>query len=73
MSLSKLHKKCQNCKHKNNCDNKRMVACGYLPTTIQVNINVNTGLEEDINKQLEKQISKKLNCNFCFDELRGLR
>lgn len=27
MALSKMDKKCKNCKHKDNCDNKRMVAC----------------------------------------------
>ncbi len=27
MVLSKMDKKCKNCKHKDNCDNKRMVAC----------------------------------------------
>lgn len=26
-ALSKLHNKCVNCKYKNICDNKRMVAC----------------------------------------------
>ena len=26
-SISKIYKKCNKCKHKDNCDNKRMVAC----------------------------------------------
>ncbi|MDH2334578.1 hypothetical protein [Clostridium perfringens] len=27
MGLSKMDKKCKNCKHKDNCDNKRMIDC----------------------------------------------
>lgn len=34
--LSKLHPKCKKCKHKNACDNKRMVACGILPIKTEV-------------------------------------
>lgn len=26
-TISKIYKKCNECKHKDNCDNKRMVAC----------------------------------------------
>lgn len=26
-ALSKLHEKCNNCKYKDSCDNKRMMAC----------------------------------------------
>ncbi|MDS1004176.1 hypothetical protein P9J83_11810 [Clostridium sporogenes] len=28
-TLSKLHEKCEKCKDKDNCDNKRMVACRF--------------------------------------------
>ena len=37
IALSKLHKKCNKCKYKNICDNKRMVACNIaeiLPTNM---------------------------------------
>lgn len=27
LALSKMHKRCKECKYKNICDNKRMVAC----------------------------------------------
>lgn len=27
---SKLHKRCEKCKYKDDCDEKRMVACGYI-------------------------------------------
>ncbi|MCK9471776.1 MAG: hypothetical protein M0Q88_08500 [Bacilli bacterium] len=30
MTISKLHSKCEKCSYKDNCDNKRMVACGIL-------------------------------------------
>ena len=30
MAISKLHSKCEKCSYKDNCDNKRMVACGVL-------------------------------------------
>jgi hypothetical protein len=30
MGLSKLSEKCQKCKRKDNCDNKRMEVCGYI-------------------------------------------
>lgn len=30
MGLSKLSEKCQECKRKDTCDNKRMEACGYI-------------------------------------------
>lgn len=87
MGFSKLHESCKKCKHKDNCDNKRMVACGvmtlsptsqtanpYISTSVNlVDIQIGTSLEEDINKQLEKKLYKKINCNFIFDELRGLK
>lgn len=81
MALSKLHESCKSCKYKNDCNNKRMVACGVMtlpPTSQTVNphmstsINLGTSLEEDINKQLEKGLSKGF-CIFDFDELRGLK
>lgn len=31
-TLSKLHDKCEKCKHKGNCNNKRMVACALAET-----------------------------------------
>lgn len=30
MALKQLSEQCKNCKYKNNCDEKRMVACGVL-------------------------------------------
>lgn len=30
MALSKLHSKCNECKYKDTCDEKRMVACGVM-------------------------------------------
>ncbi|MEY8416669.1 hypothetical protein AAK964_10240 [Tissierella praeacuta] len=87
MAFSKLHESCKKCKHKDDCDNKRMVACGvmtldptsqmvnpHMPTSINLgDIQIGTSLEEDINKQLEKKSYKEINCNFTFDELRGLK
>lgn len=35
-AISKLHERCKKCKHKNNCDSKRMVACGYLPIQAEI-------------------------------------
>lgn len=87
MALSKLHEKCNKCKHKDDCDNKRMVACGVMtlsPTSQIVNshistsinlgdIQIGTSLEEDINKQLKKELEKRVFCGFGFDEIRGLK
>lgn len=35
-AITKLHKKCKKCKHKENCNDKRMVACAIaeLPPTL---------------------------------------
>ncbi|WP_313232445.1 hypothetical protein [Tissierella praeacuta] len=45
-----------------------------MPTSINLgDIQIGTSLEEDINKQLEKKSYKEINCNFTFDELRGLK
>ncbi len=30
MALTKMYTKCEKCKHKDNCDEKRMMACGYI-------------------------------------------
>ena len=30
MGLSKLHSKCEKCKHKDDCNEKRMAACAYI-------------------------------------------
>lgn len=83
--LSKLHNKCKKCKYKDDCNNKRMVACGVMtlspasqtvnpdmPTSINLgNTQTGTSLEEDINKQLEKGLSKGF-CAFDFNELRRI-
>jgi quinolinate synthase len=85
MGFSKLHESCEKCKHKDNCDNKRMVACGVMALTspskivkphISINlvdIQIGTSLEENINKQLKKELGKRVLCGFGFDELRGLK
>lgn len=31
-SISKLHHKCETCGDKDNCDNKRLEACAYIPS-----------------------------------------
>lgn len=40
-SISKIYKKCNKCKHKDNCDNKRMVACNIAEFS-QTNTKNNT-------------------------------
>lgn len=73
MGFSKLHESCKKCKHKDNCDNKRMVACGAMTLSPTGNIQISTSLEVDINKQLKKELDKRELCGFGFDELRGLK
>lgn len=43
IALSKLHKKCNKCKYKNICDNKRMVACNIaeIPPTNIISSTIN--------------------------------
>lgn len=74
-SLSKLHSKCNECKYKDECNEKRMVACGvmelspkakeYTPITIYrgENCTINTSLEE-IKRQIEGDFYKNIRCGF---------
>lgn len=60
MGLSRLCKKCKECKYKDHCDNKRMEALNYIvpkEITIQTTVNIN-GNENELNRQIEKGLTK---------------
>ncbi|SHH56346.1 hypothetical protein [Sporanaerobacter acetigenes] len=70
MLLSKLHPRCDKCKEKDTCDEKRMVACGimvkeYTPIAIYrgENCTIDTSLEK-IKKSIEEDFYKNIRCEF---------
>ncbi|EHK2406195.1 hypothetical protein KCL49_001143 [Clostridium perfringens] len=46
MALSKMYEKCKNCKHKDNCDNKRMIACSVakIPQANMIGATFNSNM-----------------------------
>ena len=58
MGLSRMCKKCRECKCKDDCQNKRMEALNYIvpkEITIQATISPNTN---ELNRQIEKMLNK---------------
>lgn len=41
---SKLYNKCKKCSYKDNCDNKRMAACGYLSLSQDMSVSPSQSL-----------------------------
>lgn len=78
MALSKTDKRCTNCKHFNNCDKKRMVACAEIPFTKQmsqplikesIDIHISSDIVASVNndkilKQIADGLHKQLQCSF---------
>jgi hypothetical protein len=69
MVLSKLHERCEKCNYKDECNNKRMVACGLLELPkiepqITVNCNINISTEKTL-EQLLSDIYKSLSKSMC--------
>lgn len=66
-TLSKLHDKCKNCKYKNSCNNKKIVAYGlaakHTPITIKMGVNgtINSSIEE-----IHEKISDSINTALYF-------
>ena len=71
--LSKLHDKCEKCRYKDSCNNKKMVACGLAempkpntepliqPMSIKCTpITINISEHENINTSME-QIAEQIN------------
>ena len=73
---SKIHIECQKCKHKNNCNNKRMVACAVFkhPQAFEQNNSVpnltipvtqpmliDTSISAERNEQIQKKIQEQIN------------
>lgn len=54
MGLSKQYEKCEVCKYKNDCDNKRMVACAYIQKP-----NVLSPLVNDVSQPLTQDLAVK--------------
>lgn len=74
-TLSKMHDKCEKCKEKDTCNNKRMVACAYIEApqnAITINVSLgesaaqtllrDTSIQAKIEEQLKKNFYKR--CNF---------
>lgn len=65
--LSKLDKRCANCKHKDSCNDKRMCGLAYIDVVnskvneIQPNIKINMNIGEEIQKSLMKELSCSFN------------
>ena len=76
--LSRLLEKCKTCPHAENCDKKRMEACGYIsinpnitaPMTMPIaapvlrDTSASAMAREEIAEQINKEIYKHLNCKF---------
>jgi len=73
MSRSKLDSKCEKCKYKNECDNKKMVAYCMLeyfkyepmanqPITHQNTISINLDVNQELEEYLQNEAKKTREC-----------
>lgn len=63
--LSKLDKRCEDCKYRDTCNNKRMCAMATAPVQQEVLVSyVAPSFEENIREELKKSLTKELRCGF---------
>ncbi|WP_312907231.1 hypothetical protein [Tissierella praeacuta] len=54
-SLSKLHDKCEKCKYKNDCNEKRMVACAVMELPPNIGANIKAPIKENIGMPIARE------------------
>lgn len=57
MAISKLHEKCQKCEYKDECDEKRMVACAIITELPPLNENASMPIVAGISMPVARVVT----------------